>query len=73
MKEDARLDNEEFAMAAKDIETVKNVIEVIGENSDREDDIRFAIDNALLTLATSKRKTEDDNASLRTVVRERNV
>lgn len=60
-------------MAAKDIETVKNVIEVIGENSDREDDIRFAIDNALLTLATSKRKTEDDNASLRTVVRERNV
>jgi len=42
------------------------------DESDKEDDIRFAIDNALLSLATTKRRTEDDNDTLRTLVRERN-
>ena len=42
----------------------------MNEESDKEDDIRFAIDNALLTLATTKRKTEDEK--LRDLVRERN-
>jgi hypothetical protein len=44
----------------------------LNEESDKEDDIRFAIDNALLTLATTKRKTEDENEKLRDLVRERN-
>lgn len=44
----------------------------MNEESDKEDDIRFAIDNALLTLATTKRKTEDENEKLRDLVRERN-
>lgn len=59
-------------MAERDINTVQNVIDVLKEESDKEDDIRFAIDNALLNLATTKRKTEDENEKLRELVRERN-
>lgn len=48
------------------------MIDVLKEESDKEDDIRFAIDNALLNLATTKRKTEDENEKLKELVRERN-
>lgn len=67
-----KFENEQIEMAERDINTVQNVIDVLKEESDKEDDIRFAIDNALLNLATTKRKTEDENEKLRELVRERN-
>lgn len=41
---------------------------MLNEESDKEDDIRFAIDNALLDLATTKRKTEDENSKLKELI-----
>ncbi|CAD8159381.1 unnamed protein product [Paramecium pentaurelia] len=73
LQDENKFENEQIELAQKDINTVQNVIEMLKEESDKEDDIRFAIDNALLNLATTKRKTEDENDKLRDLVRQRNA
>ncbi|KAM3136196.1 hypothetical protein pb186bvf_011655 [Paramecium bursaria] len=73
LKQESDLPNEAFNKAQKDVETVQNLIEVIREESDKEDNIKFAVDNALLTLATGKRRLEDENEHFRNIIRDRNV